>query len=87
LLAQDPAGTLAAAVMTLATSTFLETIFGVLLVAPVILLWTAAMVDVLRSGSGGLRVAAMLVLIFIVPILGPILYFALRDKDADPARP
>jgi hypothetical protein len=65
-------------VMPLATSTFLQVMFGVLIVVPVILLWVAALVDVIGRHSGGLKIAAILVLILIVPILGPILYFAFR---------
>jgi hypothetical protein len=61
-----------------ATSTFLEVLFASFIVIPVMLLWGAAVFDVGRRGEGGLKVAAILVLILIVPILGPILYFAFR---------
>lgn len=59
----------------LATSTFLQVMFAMLIAVPIIGLWIAAVVDVLRTGGTGLRIAAMLVLILIVPILGPLLYF------------
>jgi hypothetical protein len=62
----------------LATSTFLEVLFASMIVIPVMLLWGAAVVDVVRRGGSGLRIAAVLVLILIVPILGPLLYFAFR---------
>jgi hypothetical protein len=60
----------------LATSTFLQVTFAMLIVAPVVMLWIVAVFDVIRHGHSGLRIAAMLVLILIVPILGPLLYFA-----------
>jgi phospholipase D-like protein len=64
--------------MVIATSTFLQVMFGLLIMAPIILLWIAALVDVLRSHSSGLQLAAIIVLILIVPILGPVLYFVFR---------
>ena len=65
----------------IATSTFLQAMLAALIVVPVIILWVAAVVDVLSKGGSGLRMAAMLVLILIVPILGPLLYFVFRPKD------
>ena len=65
----------------LATSTFLEVLFAAMIVVPVMILWVAAVVDVLRQGGSGLKIAAMLVLILIVPILGPILYFVFGRAD------
>ena len=62
----------------IATSTFLEVVFASFIVIPVMLLCGAAVFDVVRRGEGGLKVAGILVLILIVPILGPILYFAFR---------
>jgi hypothetical protein len=62
-------------VTVLATSTFLQVIFAMLIVVPIIGLWIAAVIDVLRTGGTGLRIAAMLVLILVVPIVGPLLYF------------
>jgi Phospholipase_D-nuclease N-terminal len=70
--------------MVLATSTFLEVIFAVMIVTPIILLWVAALVDVIRSHKSGWEVAALIVLILIVPILGPILYFVFRKPDDSP---
>ena len=65
----------------LATSTFLQVLFATLLVIPVVILWVAAVVDVIRHGGTGLKIAAMLVLILIVPILGPILYFIFLSPE------
>ena len=69
----------------LATSTFLEVIFAVLVVAPIVILWIAAVVDLLRRGGSGVRIAGYLLLILVFPILGPVLYFVLRKPDMSPA--
>jgi hypothetical protein len=61
-----------------ATSTFMEVLLGSMLVIPIMILWAAAVYDVVRQADSGLKVAAILVLVLIVPILGPILYFACR---------
>jgi hypothetical protein len=61
-----------------ATSTFVEVVLGSMLVIPIMILWAAAVYDVVRQADGGLKMAAILLLILIVPILGPILYFAFR---------
>ena len=62
----------------LAASVFLEVLFALLIAVPVVILWLAAVFDVLRHGGSGLRIAATLVLILIVPILGSVLYFVFR---------
>jgi hypothetical protein len=67
---------------TLATTTFLQVVGAIVVVLPIALLWIAAMVDVFRHGHSGLRIAATLVLILIVPILGPILYFVFAGRPA-----
>jgi hypothetical protein len=59
----------------LAASTFVQATLAAMLVIPVMILWVVAVVDVVRRGGSGLRIAAVLVLILVVPILGPILYF------------
>jgi hypothetical protein len=68
-----------------ATSTFLEVIFAVLVVTPIVILWIAAVVDLLRHGGSGWRIAGFLLLILVFPILGPVLYFVLRKPDMSPA--
>ena len=68
-----------------ATSTFLEVMFGVLVVAPIVILWVAAVVDLLRRGGSGVRIAGFLLLILVFPLLGPLLYFVLRKPDMTPA--
>jgi hypothetical protein len=65
----------------MAASTFLQATLSALLVIPVVILWVAAVVDVLRRGGSGLKIAAILVLILVVPILGPILYFVFRHDE------
>ena len=69
----------------LATSTFLQVLFASMIVVPVVILWVAAVVDVLRNGGSGLRIAAMLVLILVVPVVGPLLYFIFRRPDPESA--
>ena len=64
-----------------ATSTFLQATLSALLVIPVVILWVAAVVDVFRQGGSGLKIAALLVLILVIPILGPILYFCFRKDE------
>jgi hypothetical protein len=66
----------------LATSTFLQVLFAAAIVIPIMILWVVAVVDVVRHGGSGLRIAATLVLILIVPVLGPILYFIFRPMPA-----
>jgi Phospholipase_D-nuclease N-terminal len=61
-----------------ATSTFLQVLFATMIAVPVIILWVAAVVDVIGRGGAGLKITAMLVLILVVPILGPLLYFVFR---------
>lgn len=67
----------------LATSTFVQVLFAAMIIVPVVILWVAAVVDVFRHGHSGLKVAAMLVLILILPLLGPLIYFALRKPEVD----
>ena len=69
----------------IATSTFLQVTFALLLVVPVMILWVAAVVDVIRRGQSGLKIAAVLVLILIVPVLGPLLYFIFRKPEPQSA--
>jgi Phospholipase_D-nuclease N-terminal len=71
--------------MLIATSTFLQVTFALLVTVPVIILWIAAVVDVIRHGHSGLKIAAVLVLVLIVPIVGPLLYFIFRKPEAHSA--
>jgi hypothetical protein len=64
-----------------ATSTFLQVLFASMIMVPVIVLWVAAVADVIRRGGSGLKIAAVLVLILVVPIVGPLLYFIFRTQE------
>ena len=65
----------------LAVSTFLQAIFAAMIVVPLIILWVAAVVDVIHHQHSGLKIAAMLVLVLVFPIIGPLLYFAFRKPS------
>jgi hypothetical protein len=65
-------------VTSFAASTFLQVIFASAIVVPIVILWVAAVIDVVRHGGSGLKIAAMLVLILVLPVLGPVLYFVFR---------
>jgi hypothetical protein len=69
----------------LATSTFLQVLLASMIILPVLILWVAAAVDVFRQGGSGLKIAAMLVLILVVPVLGPVLYFVFRRPAPESA--
>lgn len=63
----------------LAVSDFLRSCFLILLVTPFILLWGAVMVDlVLHHRYHGWAVVGWILLVFVVPIIGPLIYFAAR---------
>jgi Phospholipase_D-nuclease N-terminal len=68
-----------------AASTFLEALFVCLIVVPVALLWGAAIVEIIRTRRSGWDVAGWLLIICIIPIFGPLLYFALRPPQAPDA--
>ena len=65
----------------LATSTFLQVVFALMITVPVIILWVAAVADVIRRGGSGLKIAGVLVLVLVLPIVGPVLYFAFRGSE------
>lgn len=66
----------------LATSTFLEVMFAMFIMVPITILWIFAAVDVFRHGDSGFKVAGYLLLILILPIIGPLLYFAFRRPES-----
>jgi ABC-type transport system involved in cytochrome c biogenesis permease component len=68
-----------------ATSTFLEVMFALLVATPIVILWVAAVVDLLRRGGSGWKLAGILLLILVFPLLGPLLYFVFRKPDMSPA--
>lgn len=69
----------------IATSTFLQVLFAALIIVPVVILWVVAVADVVRRGGSGLRIAAILVLILVVPVLGPVLYFVFARREPESA--
>lgn len=66
-----------------AVSDFLTSMFLILVVTPFILLWAAAVVDVMRRHYTGWAVVGWLLLILALPILGPMIYFGLRRPTRD----
>jgi Phospholipase_D-nuclease N-terminal len=74
--------------MVLSASTFVEVLFACFIVIPVVLLWGAAIVEIIRSRQSGWGVAGWLLAVCVFPILGPLAYFALRptppaDRQAE----
>src|SRR3954447_6041794 len=80
-MGRSPGRPKGASMTVLAVSTFLQALFAGIIVVAVLILWVAAVVDVVRDGESGLKIAAMLVLILILPILGPLLYFVFRKPE------
>ena len=65
--------------------TFWGTFWVLLFWLPVIFLWTAALVDIFRRRDlSGLAIAGWLILIFVLPILGALIYFAARPATPQP---
>jgi len=70
-------------VTVLAVSDFLRSVFLILVATPFILLWGAVMVDlVLHHRYHGLAVVGWIVLVFVIPIIGPMIYFAARKPTS-----
>ena len=62
----------------LAVSDFLRTVFIILVATPIILLWGCALLDLIRGHHSGWAIVGWMVLILVLPIIGPMIYFALR---------
>jgi hypothetical protein len=71
----------------LAVSDFLRDLFLILVAAPFILLWGGAMIDlIVKHHYHGWAVVGWMLLIFVLPIIGPVIYFASRkptDTEVD----
>jgi hypothetical protein len=65
-------------VTVLAVSDFLRTVFIILVATPIILLWGCALLDLIRGQHSGWAIVGWMVLILVLPIIGPMIYFALR---------
>ena len=66
----------------LAVSDFLSDFFLILLATPFILLWGCALVDLIRGRYHGWAIVGWMVLILVLPIIGPMIYFATRKPSS-----
>jgi Phospholipase_D-nuclease N-terminal len=62
----------------LAVTSFLEAFFIVLIFAPIIMLWAAAIVDIIRREYSGWATAGWLLFVIVLPIFGTLIYFIVR---------
>jgi hypothetical protein len=67
----------------LAVSNFMHSLFIILVATPFILLWGAALLDLIRGDHSGLGIVAWMLVILIIPIVGPLIYFAARKPTRD----
>ncbi len=67
----------------LAVSEFMRTLFIILIATPFILLWGAALLDLIRSHHSGWAIVGWMLLILVIPIIGPMIYFAFRRPSRD----
>ena len=69
-----------------ADNTFAGVFFALLIWAPIIFLWVAVLVDIVRRRDlSGPAIAAWLIGIIVFPVIGAILYFAFRPRVSDDA--
>jgi hypothetical protein len=66
-----------------AVSEFIRTLFIILVASPFILLWGAALFDLIRGQHSGWGIVGWMLVIFVIPILGPMIYFAIRTLTRD----
>ena len=62
----------------LAVSDFLRSLFLILLATPFILLWGCALWDLIRGHHSGWAIVGWMLVILVIPIIGPMIYFAVR---------
>ena len=62
----------------LAVSDFLHSVFIILVATPFVLLWGCALFDLIRGDHTGWAIVGWMVVILVIPIIGPMIYFALR---------
>jgi hypothetical protein len=65
-------------VSVLAVSDFLHSVFIILVATPFVLLWGCALFDLIRGHHSGWAIVGWMVLILVIPIIGPMIYFGLR---------
>jgi hypothetical protein len=68
-----------------AVSSFLQAFFIVLIFAPIIMLWAAAIVDIIRREYSGRATAGWLLFVIVLPILGTLIYFIVRKPSEEEA--
>lgn len=61
-----------------AVSDFLRSLFLILVATPFILLWGCALLDLIRGHHSGWAIVGWMIVILVIPIIGPMIYFALR---------
>jgi K+-transporting ATPase A subunit len=66
----------------LAVSDFMRTLFIILVATPFILLWGAALLDLIQGHHSGWAVVAWMIVILVIPIIGPMIYFAFRKPTS-----
>jgi hypothetical protein len=67
--------------MLIAGSTFWNVFWILFFWIPVVLLWVSALVDIIRRRDlSGWAIAGWLLLIFVLPIIGSLIYFATRPR-------
>jgi hypothetical protein len=67
----------------LAVSDFLRSLFLILVATPFILLWGCALLDLIRGDHTGWAIVGWMVVILVLPIIGPMIYFAVRKPTRD----
>ena len=65
----------------LAVSDFLRSLFLILVATPFILLWGCALWDLIKGQYHGFAIVGWMVVILVLPILGPMIYFAVRKPS------
>ena len=64
--------------------TFWDVFFLLLIWFPIFLLWTSALFDILRRNDlSGWAIFGWMLLIFVLPIIGSLIYFIARPAAAD----
>lgn len=57
-----------------------------ILAVAVVIVWVISLVDIFRRHLGAQRTAAWVLLVLILPVVGSIIYWALRKPEADDAQ-
>ncbi len=64
--------------------TFWDVFFLLLISFPIILLWTTAVIDIIRRNDlSGWAIFGWMLLIFVLPTIGSLIYFIARPAAAD----